>query len=182
MRVLGFKSLLHGRTNVFVEYFLVLFVGIAIVVARSDIPEDNGEIFCRHEAWDVLYGFAVSGADDKCRESLNPLCKLVDTVASRGGGTESPTEPIEGGRSFGVEFDWVVVAVQNLGDSGIGEGLAVHLFAVATPRCIEVNEVKLGTDLSLRSILDSMPFYLGLAGMGSRKLDAENQPNENYYF
>ena len=155
------EGFFHGGTNLLVEDSLVLVVGIAVVVARGQVPEHDDEVVGRHISWDGLERFAVGGVDDEGGVSLDSLSKLVAAVPAVGGAIGC-AEPNEGVSTFGVEFYRVVVLVENFGDGGVGEGLAVHLLTVATPGGVEVDEIEFLAYLGFGGLLNGMPFHLRL--------------------
>ena len=149
---------LHLGSYLFVEYFLVFFEGVVVVVATGEIPENDGEFLGIGKPRDYLEGSAIGFDEDKGWIALESTCELMGAAATGCGGFVGLPEPSEGVVALGIELHGVEVTVEDFFHCGVGEGLAVHFFAVSTPGGVEVNEVGLGADGGLCSLFNGVPF------------------------
>jgi hypothetical protein len=90
--------------------------------------------------------------------------------------------PGEFGVALCIELDWDVVGVEDFGHYGVGECFAVHLLAPATPRGVEIDEVKLGVAFAIGfgGLFDGFPFdILSLHDAGKK---SSQQKGKKYFF
>ena len=159
LRTHWLQGFFHHGANLLVEDFLVAFVGVAFVVAAGEEPEDDDEVLGGYVAGDGLEGGAVGLEEDNRGVALHALGEVVGAVAAVGR-VVGLSEPGDGFLALGVELDGVEILVEDFGHGGVGEGLAVHLLAVATPVGVEVDEVHLGTNLGFGGLVDGVPGHL----------------------